>query len=231
MKRDNKRMKQAHAGVDPSKRYSLTDAVSILKQAPHPKFVESVDLSIKLGLDVKETSLAVRGTVRLPHGTGKVVRVAVFCKGEAVNAVQEAGASFFGGAELVEKVSQGFLDFDVAIATPDMMKDVGRLGKVLGPRGLMPNPKSGTVTEDVVRAVKEVKAGKIEFKMDKQANIHCAIGKLSFEPPALVENAKVLLHAIATAKPAAAKGEYIRRVTLSSTMGPGVTIASSEIEA
>lgn len=207
----------------------MTDAVSILKQAPHPKFSESVDLSIKLGIDAKETSLTVRGTVSLPHGTGKTVRVAVFCKGEGANFAKQAGADTVGGSELVEKVAQGFMDFDVAIATPDMMREVGRLGKVLGPRGLMPNPKAGTVTEDVARAVREVKAGKIEFKMDKQANIHCAIGKISFDVSALVENAKILLHAIASARPAAAKGEFIKSVTLSSTMGPGVRIASSEI--
>jgi len=219
----SKRMKEAGKLVEKSKKYSLEEAVATLKKSPHPKFDESVDLSFKLNVDPKG-SQAVRGTVALPNGTGKNVRVAVFCKGESESKAKDAGAEFVGGADLIEKVTSGWCDFDVAIATPEMMRDMGRLGKVLGPRGLMPNPKAGTVTEDVARAIKEVKAGKVEFKMDKQANIHVSIGKISFDEKAIKENAISLIEAIVGAKPQGVKGEFFKSVFMSTTMGPGLKL-------
>jgi len=220
----SKRMKEVNKLVDKAKRYALEEAIVILKKAPHPKFNESVDISFKLGVDPK-ASQAVRGTVALPHGTGKNVRVAVFCKGEAESKAKAAGAEFVGGADLVEKVSGGWCDFDVAVATPEMMRDMGRLGKILGPRGLMPNPKAGTVTEDVAKAVKEVKAGKVEFRMDKQGNVHVPIGKISFEEKALKENATSLIEAVIAAKPQGIKGEFVKSFSISSTMGPGLKLS------
>lgn len=222
-KRINKRMKEAAKLVDKTRRYTLEEAITILKKAPHPKFNESVDVSFKLNVDPK-ASQAVRGTVALPHGTGKNVRVAVFCKGEAESKAKAAGAEFVGGADLVEKVSGGWCDFDVAVATPEMMRDMGRLGKILGPRGLMPNPKAGTVTEDVAKAVKEVKAGKVEFRMDKQGNVHVPVGKIAFEDKALKENATSLIEAVIAAKPQGIKGEFVKSLSISSTMGPGLKL-------
>ncbi|MBI4335757.1 MAG: 50S ribosomal protein L1 [Candidatus Omnitrophica bacterium] len=219
----SKRMKEVNKLVDKAKRYTLDEAIPILKKAPHPKFNETVDISFKVNIDPK-ASQAVRGTVALPHGTGKNVRVAVFCKGEAESEANAAGAEY-AGAELVEKVLGGWCDFDVAIATPEMMRDMGRLGKILGPRGLMPNPKAGTVTEDVAKAIKEVKAGKVEFRMDKQGNIHVPVGKLSFEDKAIKENASSLIEAVTAAKPQGAKGEFIRGISISTTMGPGLKLA------
>lgn len=219
----SKRMKETNKLVDKTKKYSLEEAISVLKKSPHPKFNETVDISFKLNIDPK-ASQSVRGTVALPYGTGKNVRVAVFCKGEAESKAKAAGAEFAGGADLVEKVSSGWCDFDVAIATPEMMRDMGRLGKILGPRGLMPNPKAGTVTEDVAKAIKEVKAGKVEFRMDKQGNIHVPVGKISFEEKALKENARSLIDAVIAAKPQGAKGEFLKGLSISSTMGPGLRL-------
>ena len=224
MIKDSKRMTEANKLVDKAKKYSLEDAVSILKKAPHPKFDESVDISFKVHTDPKQGTQVVRGTVALPHGTGKKVKVAVFCKGEAESKAKAAGAEFAGGSDLVEKVASGWCDFDVAIATPEMMREMGRLGKILGPRGLMPNPKAGTVTEDVIKAIKEVKAGRVEFRMDKQGNIHVPVGKVSFEEKALKENAMSLIEVVHAAKPQGLKGKFIKSLAISSTMGPGLKL-------
>lgn len=220
----SKRYTQALTFVDRSKAYALTEAIAVLKQMPATKFDETVELSASLGIDPKKTDQVVRGTVVLPHGTGRTLRVLVFCKGEQELAAKRAGADVVGSSELIEKIQGGWLEFDVAIATPELMREVSRLGKILGPRGLMPNPKAGTVTDDVAKAILDVKQGKVEFKMDKLANLHVVIGKRSFEATKLEENAKVLLVAIVRAKPAALKGAYLRRVSLSSTMSPGVAL-------
>jgi large subunit ribosomal protein L1 len=219
-----KRTKTAEAVYDRAKDYSVEEAFGILKKLPNAKFDESVDLSLRLGVDPKHADQMVRGAIVLPHGIGKQVRVAVFAKGEKDKEAREAGADVVGAEDLVEKIQGGFMDFDSAIATPDLMGQVGRLGKVLGPRGLMPNPKVGTVTFDVARAVREVKAGKVEFRVDKAGNVHVPVGKKSFSEPHLIANALALLEAIVRAKPAAAKGQYLRTVTLSSTMGPGIRL-------
>ena len=219
-----KSTKTAEAVYDRAKDYSVEEAFGILKKLPNAKFDESVDLSLRLGVDPKHADQMVRGAIVLPHGIGKQVRVAVFAKGEKDKEAREAGADVVGAEDLVEKIQGGFMDFDSAIATPDLMGQVGRLGKVLGPRGLMPNPKVGTVTFDVARAVREVKAGKVEFRVDKAGNVHVPVGKKSFSEPHLIANALALLEAIVRAKPAAAKGQYLRTVTLSSTMGPGIRL-------
>ena len=224
----SKRFTQAAALVDRKASYAFEDAVNVLKGFPATKFNETVALSISLTIDPKKTDQVVRGTVTLPHGTGKARRVAVFCKGEDEILAKEAGAEAVGAAELIEKVQGGWLEFDVAVATPDLMRDVSRLGKILGPRGLMPNPKAGTVTDDVAKAIKEVKQGKVEFKLDKQADIHLGIGKRSFPEEALEANGRTLLEAIWKARPASAKGRFIRNISISTTMGPGVTLDPSE---
>ncbi|MBI3614955.1 MAG: 50S ribosomal protein L1 [Candidatus Omnitrophica bacterium] len=224
----SKRTAAAQQLVEPGKRYGLKEAVSLLKKAPAPKFDESVEIAIDLDVDPKQTDATVRGTVVLPHGTGKSVKVLVFAKGEMERAAKEAGADHVGAEELIEKIQGGWLDFDVVVSTPDLMKEVGKLGKFLGPRGLMPSPKAGTVTMDVARAVKEVKGGKVEFKMDKQGDIHLGIGKRSFPEEALEENAHALLTALWKAKPASVKGRYVRSVALSSTMGPGIRLDPAE---
>ena len=211
--------------------YKLGEAAELLKKAHFAKFDETVELAINLGVDSKQSDQMVRGTVVLPHGLGKSKRVLVIAGGEKVREAQEAGADFVGGEDIVQKIVAGWTDYDAVIATPDMMKSAGRLGKVLGPRGLMPNPKTGTVTFEVARAVKEIKAGKVEFRLDKTGIIHSPIGKISFDAPKLAENALALLGAVAKAKPAAAKGKYIQRVTLTSTMGPGILIDHSEVDA
>jgi len=225
----SKRVKSFESLVDKSKKYSLKEAISILKKAPKTKFDESVDLAIKLDIDPKQSDQMVRGTIVLPHGTGKTKRVAVFCKGEAQHKAKEAGADQVGAEDLIEKVSKGFMDFDVAVATPEMMRELSKLGKVLGPRGLMPNPKAGTVTEDVAKAVKEVKGGKIEFKMDKISNINIAVGKISFDENAIYDNAFILIEAVQHARPATLKGNYIRSIAISTTMGPGVRLDLSNL--
>lgn len=220
----SKRLKEANMLVDKSKLYSLKEAVSILKKTPAPKFDESVDLSIKLNVDLKEISQSIRGVVVLPHGTGKKIRVAVFCKQEHMSQAKEAGADIIGGADLIEKVSGGFLDFDIAITTPDMMKEMGKLGKLLGPRGLMPSPKVGTVTNDVAKAIEEVKAGKVEFKMDKLGCINISVGKRSFNEEAIVENASRLIGAVNQARPSQVKGIFLASISMSTTMGPGIKL-------
>jgi len=220
----SKRYDASAAKVKADKAYSLDEAIAVLKQMPAAKFDESVDLSFRLGVDPKHADQMVRGAVVLPHGIGKSVRVAVFAKGEKEREAREAGADTIGAEDLVEKVQGGWMDFDTAIATPDLMGQVGRLGKVLGPRGLMPNPKLGTVTFDVARAVREAKAGKVEFRVDKAGNIHTPVGKRSFNEQQLRDNAMALIEAIVRAKPAAAKGTYLRSLTVSSTMSPGVPI-------
>lgn len=210
--------------------YQLREAVELLQKVHYTKFDETIELVVNLGVDAKQSDQMVRGTVVLPHGLGKSKRVLVIATGEKVREAQEAGADFAGGDDMVQKVQEGWTDYDAVVATPDMMKSLGRLGKILGPRGLMPNPKTGTVTLDISRAVKEIKAGKVEFRLDKTAIIHAPVGKLSFEAGHLAENAAALLAAISKAKPAAAKGKYFRQVTLTSTMGPGVAIDPAEVD-
>ena len=225
----SKRVKVFEGLVDKTKKYSLKEAITILKKAPKAKFDESVDLAIKLDIDPKQSEQMVRGTIVLPHGTGKTKRVAVFCKGEAQHRAKEAGAEHVGAEDLIEKVSKGFLEFDVAVATPEMMRDLSKIGKVLGPKGLMPNPKAGTVTDDVAKAVKEVRAGKVEFKMDKISNINISVAKASFEDSKIYENAYTLIEAVQHARPATLKGSYIRSISISTTMGPGVRLDLSNL--
>ena len=220
----SKRYDAAAAKLESGRQYSLEEATGLLKEMPGTKFDESVDLSFRLGVDPKHADQMVRGAVVPPHGLGKTVRVAVFAKGEKEREAREAGADVVGAEDLVEKVQGGFMDFDTTIATPDLMGQVGRLGKVLGPRGLMPNPKLGTVTFDIARAVREAKAGKVEFRVDKVGNVHTPIGKRSFSREHLAANGMALIEAIVRAKPAAAKGIYLRSMTLSTTMGPGIPI-------
>jgi len=226
MKR-GKKYDEAASLVDRPKTYQPLEAVSLLKQAAKRKFDESVDVAIRLGVDPRKADQMVRGTVSLPHGTGKSVRVAVFAAGEAAEQAREAGADVVGAQDLADRIEkENFLDFDAAVATPDMMPVVGKLGKVLGPRGLMPNPKTGTVTTEVGKAVSEIKAGKVEYRVDKGANVHVPIGKVSFEENALADNLHAVIEEVKRAKPAAAKGRYIKGITVSTTMGPGVKVAS-----
>ena len=211
--------------------YHLQDAAETLKSAHYAKFDETVEMVLNLGVDPKHSDQMVRGTVVLPHGLGKSKRVLVIATGEKVREAQEAGADFVGGEDMVQKIQEGWTDFDAVIATPDMMRSAGRLGKVLGPRGLMPNPKTGTVTFEIANAVKEIKAGKVEFRVEKAGIVHSSIGKISFDATKLAENARALLGAVLKAKPAAAKGKYVKKITLTSTMGPGVNIDLAEAEA
>src|ERR1700756_5590065 len=211
--------------------YKMGEAAEAVKQAHFAKFDETVELVINLGVDPKQSDQMVRGTVVLPHGLGKSKRVLVIASGDKQREAQDAGADFVGGEDMVQKIQEGWTDFEAVIATPDMMKSAGRLGKVLGPRGLMPNPKTGTVTFEVAKAVQEVKAGKVEFRLDKQGIIHSAIGKISFDSAKLAENAHALIGAILKAKPSSAKGKYIKKMTLTSTMGPGVPIDHAEADA
>lgn len=226
----SKRFRKASELVDPKNTYSLDQAVSVLQQFPPVKFDETVEISASLNIDPKKTDQVVRGTVTLPHGTGRVRRVLVFCKGEKEIQARNAGADHIGGADLIAKILDGWMEFDVVVATPDMMREVSKLGKLLGPRGLMPSPKAGTVTEDVAKAVQDVKQGKIEFKMDKLANIHFVIGKRSFQARQLVENGRVAMDAMVRAKPSTVKGKLLRRLSLSSTMSPGVSLQTEGLE-
>jgi large subunit ribosomal protein L1 len=219
-----KRYAKAIEQVDQAKEYPVEDAVELTRKVAYAKFDETVEVAVRLGVNPKYADQMVRGAVVLPHGTGKSVRVLVFAKGEKEREAREAGADFVGAEDMVEKIQGGWLDFDTAVATPDLMGQVGRLGKILGPRGLMPNPKVGTVTFDITRAVREVKAGKVEFKVDKAGNIHVPIGKKSFPAERLTENANAVLEALVKAKPPGAKGQYLRSITLSTTMGPGVSV-------
>ena len=225
-----KNMERARKLVE-ARPYGLGEAAAVLQKARFAKFDETVELVLNLGVDPKQSDQMVRGTVVLPHGLGKSKRVLVIASGEKVREAQEAGADFVGGEDMVQKINEGWTDFEAVIATPDMMKSAGRLGKVLGPRGLMPNPKTGTVTFGIARAVKEIKAGKVEFRIDKTGIIHSPIGKISFPAQNLAENAQALLGAVVKAKPAAAKGKYIKKITLTSTMGPGILIDPAEAEA
>jgi large subunit ribosomal protein L1 len=229
MKKSGKNVENARKKVE-ARPYKLADAAELIKKTHHTKFNETVELAINLGVDPKHSDQVVRGTVVLPHGLGKSVRVLVIASGEKVREAQEAGADFVGGDDMVAKIIGGWTDYDAVIATPDMMKSAGKLGKVLGPRGLMPNPKTGTVTFDVAKAIKETKAGKVEFRVDKAGIVHCAIGKIQFDPAHIAENAHAVIGAVIKAKPAAAKGKYVRKITLTSTMGPGIPIDLVESE-
>ena len=228
MKR-GKTYREAAEAVDWSQSHGLPEAVEILKGLPGAKFDESVDLSVKLGVDPRHADQMVRGTVNLPNGTGKTVRVLVLTQGPKLEEAREAGADEVGSEEYVEKIQGGWLELDVMIATPDMMGKIGRLGRVLGPRGLMPNPKVGTVTMDVARAVTEAKAGRVEYRVDKAGNIHCPVGRRSFEKQALVENVEAVLRELQRAKPAASKGTYMQSCSISSTMSPSVKIDSARV--
>src|SRR5246500_2096013 len=224
----SKRYRAAAEQVDRSKTYSLHDAVSTLKKFPPTKFDQTVTVSFRLGVDPKQSDQMVRGTCPLPHGSGKQVRVLVFAEGEAAKAAKAAGAEHVGFKDLITKVQEGFADFDVAVATPAAMAEVRKLGKVLGPRGLMPNPKTGTVTEDTAKAVREVKAGRVEFKLDKNGNVAVPMGKFSFAPQALVENGAAVIEAVVKARPSTAKGKFVHNVTMSATMSPGLRIDATQ---
>src|SRR5712664_3073737 len=223
----SKRYRAAAQQLDRTKSYSLADSVVTLKKFPPTKFDQTVTLSFRLGVDPKQSDQMVRGTCPLPHGSGKQVRVLVFAEGEAAKAAKEAGAEHVGYEDLIKKCQEGFQDFDVAIATPAAMAEVRKLGKVLGPRGLMPNPKTGTVTEDTAKAVGEVKAGRVEFKLDKNGNVAVPLGKFSFEPQALIENGTAVIEAVVRARPATAKGRFVDAMTLSATMSPGLKLDPS----
>lgn len=221
MARLTKKAKEVQKIIDKNKAYKLEEAVSLLKKAPRAKFDETVEISFSLNVDPKQSDQMVRGTVTLPSGTGKKIRVLVLCKGEGANDARAAGADYVGGDDLISKISSGWIDFDVVISSPDMMRDVGKLGRVLGPRGLMPNPKTGTVTNDLAGAVKAAKAGRIEFKLDKLGNINNGIGKISFEEKAICDNAMSIINAVNKARPHGVKGRYIKNISVSTTMGPG----------
>lgn len=230
MGRPSKRIREIAKAYDFTKLYSLKEAIDILKKCPTVKFDQSVDVSLRMGVDPRRSDQSVRGTVSLPNGTGKTLRIIVFAKGDKVKEALAAGADYAGNEELLEKVSGGWTDFDAVIATPEMMREVGKLGKVLGPRGLMPTPKAGTVTTDITKAVNELKAGKIEFKIDRLAVINNAVGKLSFDGEKILENVKAYIAAVIRAKPATAKGNYLKSFVLSSTMGPGIKIDLRDID-
>ncbi len=224
-----KKYSEARKRVDRTKLYDLETAVKLVKDTAHAKFDESVDMAIRLGVNPKHADQMVRGTVALPHGVGKSVRVLVFAKGEKEKEAKEAGADFIGAEDLAEKISGGWTDFDKAIATPDMMGTVGKLGKILGPRGLMPNPKVGTVTFDVARAVRELKAGRVEFKVDKTGIVHTTVGKASFDAEKLRDNVLALMDVIIRAKPASSKGTYLKSIAISTTMGPGIKLDANSL--
>ena len=220
-----KRLKEIRAAVDKTKQYDVVEGFKLLKDTAKAKFVESVDVAVQLGIDATKSDQNVRGATVLPNGTGKTVRVLVFAKGAKLDEAQAAGADYVGGEELIPKIkNEGWFDFDVVVATPDMMGVVGRLGRVLGPKGLMPNPKAGTVTMDVTKAVNDIKAGKIEYRLDKANIIHCPVGKVSFSEEQLADNFNTLMEAIIKAKPASAKGTYMKSVTITTTMGPGIKV-------
>jgi len=225
MKARSKRYQESEKNLDREKTYELKDAISALKKMASPKFDGSVDLHFNLSVDSKKSDQMVRGTVVLPHGTGKKVRVMVFCKGEHEKQAKEAQADYVGGTELMDKVAAGFLDFDCAIATPEMMKDLSKLGKVLGPSGLMPSPKTGTVTNDIVKAIEDVRRGKVEFRVDKQGGVHLSVGKVSLAEENLYENASRVIEALNEAKPASVKGKFVKSLSISSSMNPGFRLA------
>ncbi len=230
MKKSGKNITKARQGIE-QRPYTIQDAVPLLQKVKFAKFDETVEITLRLGVDPKHADQMVRGTVVLPHGLGKSKKVLVIASGDKIREAEQAGADFVGGEEMVEKITkENWTDFDALIATPDVMKSVGRLGKVLGPKGLMPNPKTGTVTFDVAKAVQEVKAGKVEFRTDKTALVHVPVGKISFPPQKLVENATVVITSVIKAKPSVAKGKYIKGCYLSSTMGPGISLDTTAIE-
>jgi large subunit ribosomal protein L1 len=224
-----KRYRAASEAMDRERQYVPGEAFRILKDLPRPKFDETVEVAFRLGVDPRKADQMVRGTVSLPHGTGKTVRVGAFAVGDKAREAREAGADVVGGEELVEEVLKGNIDFDATVATPDMMPAVGKAGRVLGPRGLMPNPKAGTVTPDIGKAVRDIKAGKLEYRVDRQGNLHLVIGKRSFEPEALAENYLAVVDEILRAKPSTAKGKYVKTATLSTTMGPGIRLDPSRL--
>jgi large subunit ribosomal protein L1 len=219
-----KKYEEARNKIERTNEYSLEDAIKLIRETSYAKFDETVDLAVILGVDPRKSDQMVRGSVLLPHGTGKQVRVLVFAKGEKEKEAEAAGADFTGAEDLVEKIKQGWLEFDKAVATPDMMGTVGKIGKILGPRGLMPNPKLGTVTFDIAKAVKELKAGMVEYRTEKAGIIHIPVGKLSFQDNALLENTRAVVNSLLKAKPSAAKGKYLKKISLSSTMSPGVRV-------
>ena len=229
MAKRGKRYQEALKLVDGDKLYTIDEAVELVKKCATAKFDETVEVALKLGVDPRHADQQVRGTVTLPHGTGKDVRVLVFAKGEKAKEAEAAGADFVGAEDLAEKIESGWVDFDVAIATPDMKGVVGKLGRILGPRGLMPNPRTGTVTFEIETTVKEVKAGKVEFRVNKEAGVHVGIGKVSFTEEMLKDNLVAVLQAIIRAKPSAAKGTYLRKAAIASTMGPGIRLNTTEI--
>ena len=231
MRKHGKKYTAARAQVTAGRACTIEEAIPLVRKVKYVKFDETVELSMRLGVDPKHADQMVRGTVVLPHGLGRSKRVLAIAGGEKQKEAQEAGADIVGGEEMVEKIQGGFMDFDAVVATPDMMRAVGRLGKVLGPRGLMPNPKTGTVTTEIARAIREIKAGKVEFRVDKSGIIHAPVGKTSFASDSLVANTHALVDSIIKAKPAAAKGKYLKSVTVSSTMGPGVKIDTGQLEA
>lgn len=223
-----KKYQKALAQVEP-RTYSIEEALGLIKKLKYTKFDETVDLAIRLGVDPKHSDQMVRGSVVLPHGTGKKVRIAVFAKGEKEKEAKEAGADVIGAEDLVEKISKGWMEFDRVVATPDLMGMVGKLGKILGPRGLMPNPKSGTVTFDIAKAIREIRQGRVEYKVEKAGIVHLPVGKVSFDVQKLTDNVNVIMESILKAKPASAKGAYLKSITLSSTMGPGVPVDVSSV--
>ncbi len=225
MKKRSKRYKESEKNIERTKTFQLKEAISFLKKMSGPKFDGSVDLHLHLNIDPKKSDQMVRGTVALPYGTGKKVRVAVFCKGEFEKIAKDAQADYVGASELIDKVAGGFTDFDCCIATPEMMKDLSKLGKILGPRGLMPSPKTGTVTTDIAKAIQEIKKGKVEFRADKQGGVHLSVGKISFDDDKLQENASRVISAINEAKPASVKGKFIKSIFIASTMNLGLRLA------
>lgn len=224
MSRLTKKQKKINEIIDKDKTYDLKEAVSLLKKIPKAKFDETIELSFSLNIDTKQSDQLVRGTVILPHGTGKERRILVFCKGEDVKKAKDAGADFAGLDEYIQKINSGWLDFDAIIATPEMMRDISKLGKILGPRGLMPNPKTGTVTKDIEKAIKEIKKGKLEFKSSKDGNIYMAIGKISFEESAIIDNAHCVIDAINKSRPTSVKGNFIKSLHIATTMGCGLKL-------
>lgn len=228
MRGSGKRYREARAAIDRQRTYSPLDAIRLLKSTEGARFDETVEAHFRLGLNVRHADQQLRGTIMLPHGTGKEARVAVFAEGEKAREAEEAGADVVGSTDLAQRIEAGFVDFDVAIATPDQMGVVGKLGRILGPRGLMPNPKAGTVTFDVAKAVSDAKAGKLEYRTDRGGNVHVPIGKRSFDERALLENYAALVEEIVRAKPSAAKGRYLRQITLATTMGPGIRVDTTK---